>query len=394
MSNDKTLNRLMLEFEKRKDNQDGTLQIIGAELKSKRLKLAKTLKSVSNNICSISYASKLENNLINSNRYIINEYGKKVGLDENKIQALYDLKLIIISCIDSFFENDFNYIKDQSDKCLDFTNYRSVIIRLINSLIKRKMDEAYKYILEIMKITSTLTDFDLNVFSLFYAIYLFYAGLFNDALELIDVIDGQCVPGKFSLLKELYSFYIHIALSTYSITEKYQRTKELFINSNDFEKIDKLTYYLCISFIKKKDRYHFYKYYELVKNESYRCALTIVYDFLNDFKFDYKKYKKSNIIFADALLELSKDPEYAKSYLVNNNTYYIDYNYYILKYLIYKRIEGTDLLQLLKEVVDYGTTVEDPFFKGFIYDEAVKYSGNESKYKFIYDIYLKFWGIS
>ena len=392
-TNDKVVYRLIQEFKKRKENEEGTLKIICTELKSQRLKLSKTLKYVAYNICSISYASKLENSLINSNRYIISEYGKKVGLDDSKIQVLYDLKIIILKCIDAYFDHDYNSIKKYYTESLGFVNYRSKIIRLIHYISIRKMDEAYKYIVELMKLSGSFTDFDLNVFSLFYSIYLFYAGTFNDSLELIEVIDSLSISEKFGLLKETYSFYIHIALNSNSITEKYNNAKEHLINSFYFDRIDELTYFLCVSFIRKNDRYHFSKYFKNVKNESYKEALNILFDFIYDFHFDYRKYKKTSIIFADAILELSKDPEFAKSYLVNNNVYYIDYNYHILKYLIYSRIDGSNLLPLIKELVDYGTTVEDPIYKFFIFREAVKYFGKESKYKFIHDIYLKFWGV-
>ena len=385
---------LMLEIKKRKENEQGTLKVIGAELKSKRLELAKTLKSVSSNLCSISYASKLENNSINSNRYIINEYGKKVGLDGDKIQLLYDLKSRIIECVNDYFYEQYDKIKDFYEECLELVNYRSIIVKLIYSLVTKNMIDAYKYIQTIIKISSTLTDFDLAIFGLFYSIYLHHSGLFESSLKIIESLESYDISKIYIIIKKQYEFYNHIALNSNFVIGKYSELRELLIDMSEYDKIDKFMYYLCISFLKKNDLLNYHKYFNSIKNNNYKNALTIIYDYRYNKFFNSSKYELTNIIFSDALIYISKDPEKAKKYLINDNIYYVDYSYYILKYLITLKLEPDNILDVIKECVDYSSVVNDTFLKEFIYKMAVKYCGQTSKYKYLHDIYVKLWGLS
>ena len=59
--------KLFEELKKKLEQKDNSVGIIGSEIKAKRLKLSRTLESVSEELCSVSYLCKIERSSINPN---------------------------------------------------------------------------------------------------------------------------------------------------------------------------------------------------------------------------------------------------------------------------------------------------------------------------------------
>ena len=64
------------------------------------------MSTLSDNICSISYLCKIENNKIIPNRLFLKEICKKLEMPEDKISSLLQLKPILDNVIKYFFEEN------------------------------------------------------------------------------------------------------------------------------------------------------------------------------------------------------------------------------------------------------------------------------------------------
>ena len=88
-----------------------TMQVIGAELKRRRIYKATTLVNLSS-ICSISYISKIENGKIVPKYNVLRELCEEQGITREELNTLLEVDTLIDKCIEALFVNDKQKILD------------------------------------------------------------------------------------------------------------------------------------------------------------------------------------------------------------------------------------------------------------------------------------------
>ena len=138
---------------------------IGAEIKRHRLAMSKTLSSIADENCSVSYLCKIERNQVKPSLKYLNEICKKVNISKSNINYLLNSKEMLLEAIKMFYFKDLTNKEIYEEKIQGLDNYRTEIIRLIFSLISNDLITASKIINKIWRLISSLADFDLMVFA-------------------------------------------------------------------------------------------------------------------------------------------------------------------------------------------------------------------------------------
>ena len=160
------------------------MEIIGAELKRRRLSSGKTLEEFVCG-CSISYHSKIENGKIIPKYTILQELCEKSGITEEELEALSTLDEKITSVIENiFWDNDLEIAKIYETISM-FDNYKSNLIKMIYEMYYFHWDKVEKHSNSIYIIKSNLKENDLYLY-----IYLL-----------------MCIRNKNKEYPEVYSLY-------------------------------------------------------------------------------------------------------------------------------------------------------------------------------------------
>ena len=193
----------------RKINED--VSVLGTELKSRRLSLSRTLCSISHQICSISYLSKLEHNKINPNRMYINEISDKLSLSKQAVEMLMNSKSLLIDVVKAYFEKDMVVLEQIYKECEGLNNYRMILVRLIVEVSLAHYDKARAHSAKLMELLTSMNELDLYVFSLFEGIIHFYNYEFGAAYECLDILRYCPIKGVMILIRINISF-LHLKL--------------------------------------------------------------------------------------------------------------------------------------------------------------------------------------
>ena len=140
------------------------MEIIGAELKRRRLQLAITLEEFECG-CSVSYHSKIENGKIIPKYTILRELCEKSGITEVELEALITLDDKISSIIENlFWEKDLEISKIYETVCM-FDNYKSNLIKMIYEINYLHWDKVEKYSNSIYIIRGNLKENDFYLYT-------------------------------------------------------------------------------------------------------------------------------------------------------------------------------------------------------------------------------------
>ena len=103
------------------------IQIIGAELKRRRINQSQTLVNLSG-VCSISYISKIENGKIIPKMSVLRELCEEQGMSNEELETLLNIDSLIEKCIESMFWNDDGSISNIYKTVSLFDNYKTCFI--------------------------------------------------------------------------------------------------------------------------------------------------------------------------------------------------------------------------------------------------------------------------
>ena len=106
------------------------MEIIGAELKRRRLRSAKTLEEFECG-CSVSYLSKIENGKIIPKYTIMQELCEKSGITDEELEALATLDEKISFAIENIFWENYSEISKIYESVCMFDNYKTNLIKMI-----------------------------------------------------------------------------------------------------------------------------------------------------------------------------------------------------------------------------------------------------------------------
>lgn len=305
------------------NNQDD----FGSILKHQRKELKMTLEESAEGICSISYLSKVENNLIRpSDKYIdLFEERYKVNLKNSKIDV-YDS--IAEQIIDSFYyQTELNL----DNKYFSGVNYRSKLYNLGYLVSKNNYIEAKNMYIEFSPYIKNLSTKEVPLCLFFISKILSYEGRYKDAFNLLMNFSPKSTNLKVNSIIKKEKLYLSLTVKNHP--------------------------YISLNYNKIIN--------ELIENESY--------DLVHDLKFRYINYlipKINHIVLANTLKKTVNLNKLQKDYLLARHDYinmayekaykrilgYEKYNvdYYMLALFIFNKANKREEIQeLLKSPVEH-----------------------------------------
>lgn len=374
-----------------------TYKIIGSEIKSKRLTLAKTLQAVSGDVCSISYLCKIENNKIIPNRIYLREICKRLDMQNSKIDALMELKESINKCVKAYLEKDFKVIESCFLNGKTLINYRYRIIEFIYYISIGDYNTANKKVEPLIKLCSNMTESDLVIFSMFYGILSFYNQEFDDAIASLDyaIRFSNSTSLDVTILSLRYKLCSYIELDNSSAIFIYNNLTNILFQNGHLDKLDEIHYMMGIYLLKNHNLYEYKRIFKLVKKSSYRRSLCLMAKLvLNPFL----KIKRSWIenvepfFYYLGLIKIDLEEAKREIFKLKPTSFKECFNTIYLQYLTLDTDE--EKLYYIENVIlpiidkSKGTSLEN-----FIIVELCKISKRINKYKMFLEMFRRIKGI-
>ena len=321
----------------RKKVHDDKYGIIGVEIKNRRKNKAQTLEALSSQVCSKSYLCKIEKNKIDPNKAFLREICSRLELSDDKVDFLFDLKEIVIDTIKAFIIDDKDYIAYAVEHGKGFKNYRYTIIKFINYLTIKDMDNASIIYKELLKIISNMSDFDLNIFALFSAILSLYKFEFRSALDDIEFMDLSSMDINLRVLKSIVEFEIHFAMNSYDTPIYYSELKKLLFDIGYYTLINKIEYIMGLYFIKNRCDHSIKRLLDRISDKRILESLKCFKMFMENDYLSLSELNDSYLnTFALCLKKISMHDDNIKVFIeANKKDYYrYDYDQDFLEYLL------------------------------------------------------------
>lgn len=180
---------------------------IGSQIKLLRKEKGLTLEEVARNTCSISYLSKLENNLLKASVEILDGIETNLGIKltetDHKYNALFEN---IIDELKQFIENKIDLSKVDKNNL----NHKYLLSEFYNATIDRDNKKIYEFYQKLLLNIQSLTNDELVIFSYGLLRYMFNDEKYADAvffLEHLKKANKEPLKLQFSLLEAKARIY-------------------------------------------------------------------------------------------------------------------------------------------------------------------------------------------
>lgn len=211
------------------------IQIIGAELKRRRINQSQTLVNLSS-VCSVSYISKIENGKIIPKLNVLRDLCEEQGISQDELNTLLMVDDLIDRCIDAMFWNNRQKIMDTYNQVYLFDNYKVTLIKIMYEMTYFHWDIVKELLNSIYIIKDNLEDRDLYLFILLSMCYANVSNNYPDVFELYN----EMVFCKNEYLLAMASKELFISIAKYGFEnpipayEEYnKRYSALFNFSNE-----------------------------------------------------------------------------------------------------------------------------------------------------------------
>ncbi len=176
---------LRKQLQKRKEEKLYDNKPIGSAIRFKRKSMNMTLEEASEGICSVSYLSKLENNLIEPGEKFVDQLVKKFKLDE---AVDYDLTQYDQDKKKLFSDMFFNKIPEITmlDLYKDRDDHQAFLIQMFVYLLNENYPEAIKSYNNLKYYITNLTDDELSAFFIGSSKLLSHEDKYSDAYEMLE----------------------------------------------------------------------------------------------------------------------------------------------------------------------------------------------------------------
>ena len=180
-----------LEIEKlsqnRKEKENYISQPMGSIIKFKRKEMNLTLQEASEGICSISYLSKLENNVIQAGNKFIYPLVKRFGLDEAQTKDYKEYNLHLKKVIKTLID-DTNYDKDLIKPYLNKMDYKAKLISMGQYIANDDYIKAMSFYSNLKLYLPNLNNDEFLVFIILTNIYMYENQDYSDAYKVLSFI--------------------------------------------------------------------------------------------------------------------------------------------------------------------------------------------------------------
>lgn len=241
---------------KKIEREDNAQALLGTEIKLRRNALSKTLEEVSQDTCSVSYLSKVENAEIKPNPVLLEDICRRVKLTSKSYLVIKQSKQIFEQCIKAIYFNDEKKINELTEMVFDLKNYRAKMVRLIYALRTNNLRVAKRILGELKKIEGSMQLNDLFILAYLESWYDYQEKNFQDSFMIAKSLLSFVSDYKYldCLCLEIL---VDILLTVNSpiFLEFFSRLKVKYLENNSFDKMialeeKKLTYYYANSLIR------------------------------------------------------------------------------------------------------------------------------------------------
>lgn len=368
---------------------DDNSKIIGIEVKRRRLALSKTLETISAKICSISYLSKVENNNIKTNKNCLAEICEKVDLTEEQINLLMNFKETLKEILKAYLNNNISFIDSIINSGQGFENYRYQIIKFVYYLSHKNIEEANNLYSTIIKLTSTMSDFDLYIFSLFGSILFYYNKLYKECFDILRFLDAATITNEFEILKNKYLFFSLYQMNKVDIRYSYDVLSKLLLDVSRYELLDEINYFYAIYLIKNNSEFEFNHFINKITDKNRIDCLKFINDFVsNDLHLSDYTTSSFTPYLKTLYYAIVKNQEYENLYsqLSTNIDALNEFSLEILEYLFEsnKKVEYINVVGIPASIRS-----NDQFSIRYFLDQYTLLKSEDIKYKAFFVDYSK-----
>ena len=180
---------VLREKKKTWDPKASNTEIIGLEIRRKRLDLSITLQNLCFDLCSPSYLCKIERNQIQANRQILNELCKRIDITDKQRKMLFNFYQILQDAVIAFAKGDLERLKEYYNQGQGFENYRYRLIQYIYYIAKDERFKAKEIYRELVRIMDSMQTLDMMLFSLFSGILFYKEDKYHICVSVLQAID-------------------------------------------------------------------------------------------------------------------------------------------------------------------------------------------------------------
>lgn len=370
--------------------------VLGAEIRSRRLKLSRTLASLVKEVCSISYLCKLEKNRIKANKQVLMKLCSRVDLDERQTKSLLSIRDLLLKMVKAFKDNDVATLEIISDDVKVFDNYRSKLIMFIYCIYNKKLEKANLIDKDLLKVIGGMNNDDLKIYFCFHAVLSFYNQSFKNASDDMDeILQLFELNNDLKVIIYQYKLYVDLKLNSSRIIDSYNNAKNLFLQIGDYKLLDNANYILALHYLQNKEYIKYSTIYKSLNDISYRYTLLIIVRLIFNIKMGVKKewlrhsrplgvfsynYFKNKKTFKDNVNELT------------DLSFDYDFNPIIMEYLsLETELERFNYINdiALRNIISSHDASSIKFF----INEYSKLCFRHTKYKAFYEFYEKVKGM-
>ena len=266
------------EIERRKHKDDDVYNLIGAEIKRRRISQSQTLSSVAGDVCSVSYLCKIEKNQLKPNRHMLKEICKKLNMDSPKMNLLFQMRDLVINSVIAYNNENYEDIAKSYLRCKSFDNYKSQLLELIYYISKKKIKEANDVSYNLLKLLNVMGDVELNIFIIFYSILQYYQENYEEAIDnLLCALKAEKNSEIMLLIyKNLFACYYKL---NNALTVKYgELIISILLPKIDIFNVNKYRYYLGLYYLKNKMLEEAKYCEDLITEESFKETIKFITD--------------------------------------------------------------------------------------------------------------------
>lgn len=374
----KRISLLKKEIEKRTTEKNELDCYIGSEFKHIRLSKSMSLTAASYKICSTSYLCKLENNKIVPSKHILYQLCESYDIPKEKMDVIINLKGILKDTVKYYFKHDSNNLNRIMESVKDLTSVRYFLIAFIYQIYNLDLYNAERTYKKLLELTSSLSDNDLEYFTLFSAIYNYYSGDFLEALDSIKILE-ECRDEEISYGYATYYFYINLAMCNMDTIKAYNSLFDIYLHYGEYDEINKISYYMAIYYL-KFNCINGYKDMINRVNDTYKKYLDFYYSWLINGVINKTMSKKEINEFSKCLVYLKNRKEFVKDSLSSHyGLVEPDYDYYYLEYQLIDDLNSK--VEYIENMVDYLKRSPNEFLRIYFLNETLSLALDSCRYR-------------
>lgn len=382
-------NFLKNEWIARQCKKEESYNVVGVEIKDRRLTLSRTLSSLSSEICSVSYLCKIENNKIIPNRYYLKEICKRLQMKDDKVKTLLNLRITLERMVKAFLCKRNDEIREAFESGNGLYNYRYKIIEFIYYISIKDMAQANQKAGEILRLVSTMTNNDLSIFSLFYGILSFYNQDFDMALE--DLKALRAYSEEILILQTKYKFFVYFMLNHPCCIFEYQGLIETLLRCGFLEEIDEIQYIMGLYLLRNKYFMEYKRIFKLIHKPSYRRSLLLLAKLIVSPGLAVQEAWIENVepfFYYLGLIKIRPAEAEEKISAMNDLSFSVDFNLIYLQYMLITD-DGERYKFICTTAFPTIERTNDGFAKEYFLQELSKISSRLGRYKLFHDAYQR-----